>query len=339
MPTYQSTDEAGRTLVDGSAVAQPVTAGGVVSTANSSSTPLGAAGVFTGTFEDVLAVGHITIQVRANVASATDGLSIQWSADGVTAHDTDVFTVPANTGKVYTFGPQARYFRIVYTNGGTLQTSFSLHVIKKTFSQKPSSHRLQDMISNDDDAELTKGIVAARKDDGTFTNIGATNDSRLKVSAYVEENTLADLGQMFTTASAIINIGASGVEAPLLLIRNPSGSGKTIKFRNFTEGIISTNKPTTFRFYFNPTVLTNGTSLTAVNKLNGGSTVAVALATTQPTVSANGTQIKVSVVVAGVFVVPENFSLQLPANTSLLVTSTATVNNTEVTIDVDWAEV
>jgi len=127
----------------------------VVSTTNSSAVALGAAGVFTGTAYDGLNASSYSVSVISNVASATDGLSIQQSSDGTNWDITDVYTVPAATGKVFVVQKAARYMRVVYTNGGTLQTSFRLQVIANGVMQVSTSQRPSDTISNDNDFAMT----------------------------------------------------------------------------------------------------------------------------------------------------------------------------------------
>lgn len=125
-----------------------------ISTANSSSTPLASNGVFTGTSEEVYTYSSASVYVFSNVASATDGLSIQQSSDGTNWDVLDVFTNPAMTaGQGKTFGVQitGRYFRIVYTNGATLQTTFRLQTIFHVQKQRTSSVRPQDARSNEND--------------------------------------------------------------------------------------------------------------------------------------------------------------------------------------------
>ena len=163
-------------LVSGAAVTPEV------STVNSSTTPLGAGANFTGTFEDVLEFGHLTIQVFTDQPSATDGLVVEWSSDGINIDDTDEYNVPANNGKVFTFGPQAKFFRVKYTNGAIVQGAFRLHVVKKPFSQKPSSHRIQDQIVSDDDAELVKAILTGQDENGNFVNVTVTSAGSLLIS-------------------------------------------------------------------------------------------------------------------------------------------------------------
>jgi hypothetical protein len=152
-----------------------------IDSGNSSSTPLAGAATFPGSSKDISRYRSIAINVYSNVASATDGLSIQQSADGTNWDHTDVFTVPADTGKVYTIAPHAQYLKVVYTNGGSAQTSFRLQTILRAGEMTPSSHRIQDAISDDDDAQLVKSVLTG-KANGSFVNVQTTADGDLKIS-------------------------------------------------------------------------------------------------------------------------------------------------------------
>lgn len=132
---------------------------GTLSTNNSSTAVLGAAGVFTGTSEDVLNYNEIRIAVTASHASATDGLSIQQSPDNTNWDITDTYTIPAATGKTFSVPRQARYFRIVYTNGGTLQTSFRLQAILNRDGARVSSQRPNDAYTNETDLEQVQSFL------------------------------------------------------------------------------------------------------------------------------------------------------------------------------------
>lgn len=154
---------------------------GSVSDNNSSNTSLGIGGIFTGQAEEILNCGIAFISVYSDVASATNGLSIQQSIDGTNWDHSDDYTVPAGSGKNYSINPHARYMRVVYTNGGTEQTVFRLQTICKANS-KPSSHRIQDLISDDDDAELQKSVLTAKITGDGFTNIEATESGNLKTT-------------------------------------------------------------------------------------------------------------------------------------------------------------
>ena len=155
---------------------------GAVDAPNSSTATLGSAGVFTGTAVDTLDYGFIFVNVFSDQASATDGLSVEQSSDGTNWDNTDVYTVPASTGKTYSFQPAGRYFRVQYTNGGVAQTAFRLQTVLKKTSSLASSHRIQDSISTDDDAELVKAVITGIDMDGTFQNVTTTTDGNLTIS-------------------------------------------------------------------------------------------------------------------------------------------------------------
>lgn len=153
-----------------------------VDAGNSSTVTLNSGATFTGAWADILNHSNVSIMVKASHASATNGLVFQQSSDGVNIDDTDAFTIPAATGKQFTFGVAARYVRVVYTNGGTNQTYFRLQTLHHPFAPKPSSHRITDIISSDDDAELIKAVLTGQKPNGDFTNFQATAGGNFKVS-------------------------------------------------------------------------------------------------------------------------------------------------------------
>lgn len=126
---------------------------GTLSTNNSTTAVLAGNAVFTGTSEDALNYNEIRISVISSHVSATDGLSIQQSEDNINWDFTDTYTIAAATGKTYSVPRQARYFRVVYTNGATLQTSFRLQTILNRLGTKSSSQRASDSYSNETDLE------------------------------------------------------------------------------------------------------------------------------------------------------------------------------------------
>lgn len=129
--------------------------GALVSTANSTTTALAANGVFTGTSEDISQYASITVTLHSSAASATDGLSMQQSTDGTNWDVTDVFTIPANTGKTFAVHIVAKFWRVVYTNGAAAQTTFRLQSIFHNIMQGTSSQRPQDGRGNDNDFQET----------------------------------------------------------------------------------------------------------------------------------------------------------------------------------------
>jgi hypothetical protein len=176
-----------------------------ISTDNSSSDFLAAGIAFEGTAEDVTDFGTIEISVYSDVASATDGLSIEFSSDGTNWDHTDVYTVPAATGKNYSVQRVAKFFRVVYANGGSPQTVFRLQTILNKYYIKPSSHRIKDDIVSDDDAELSVAVLKTEgSDTGTYKDISAQyplpadGDSVYAKDIWQEESSLGDFSGKIT---------------------------------------------------------------------------------------------------------------------------------------------
>jgi hypothetical protein len=160
-----------------------------ISTINSTAETLGIDGVFLGESEDVTNYAVMFINVYSDVASATDGLCIQFSTDNVNWDISECYTIAADTYKTFSIQCATKYFRIGYTNGGTAQTSFRLQTKLCTKNALDSSHRIADSISDQDDATLNKAVLTAQQPNTNFINVGATASGNLKVTD--AENTLA----------------------------------------------------------------------------------------------------------------------------------------------------
>jgi hypothetical protein len=154
---------------------------GLVDDNNSTSISLGIDEVFTGKACEILNYGMVFVNIISNVASAPDGLSVQQSSDGTNWDHSDDYTIPAGTGKNYSLNPHSKYYRVVYTNGGTAQTYFRLQSIIKGYS-KDSSHRIKDEISGDDDCTLVKAAITGENGNGQWHNVKTTADGNLTIS-------------------------------------------------------------------------------------------------------------------------------------------------------------
>ena len=155
---------------------------GSVDSNNSTSTPLSGDAVFTGTSTDILDCGIIFVNVFTDVASATDGLSIQQSSDGTNWDHSDDYTIAAGANKNFSINPHSRYFRVVYTNGSGAQSTFRLQTICKSQNAKPSSHRVKDEIIGDDDITLVKAAITGENGSGDWHNVKTTTDGNLTIS-------------------------------------------------------------------------------------------------------------------------------------------------------------
>jgi len=179
---------------------------GLVDTNNSTVQTLNAGIAFTGDATDITDYSIIFITVYSNKASATDGLSIQQSSDGTNWDNTDEYTVPADAGKTYSIQAGAKWFRIVYTNGAADQGVFRMQTVLKKNNALASSHRLQDNITNDDDAELVKAVISVQTNDElTYKNIDVQNPMPVDGdSVYAKD---LDLVHTVTTGWTSINGG------------------------------------------------------------------------------------------------------------------------------------
>jgi len=155
---------------------------GRVDSNNSTASTLAGAAVFTGTATDILGMGIVFVNIYVDVASATDGLSIQQSSDGTNWDHSDDYTIAAGATKNFSINPHAQYMRIVYTNGAGAQSAFRLQTVLKGGSCKESSHRVKDSVIGDDDAELIKATLTGEAPDGSYVNVNTTSDGDLSIS-------------------------------------------------------------------------------------------------------------------------------------------------------------
>jgi len=153
-----------------------------ISTDNSTSDNLAASEVFTGEWVEVLQFAIILIAAKSDVASATEGLCVEFSPDASQVVNTDCYTIPADTAKTYSFQPAGRYMRVKYTNGGSAQTSFTLETQLKSDYVKASSHKIGDTISGEDDSELVKAAITGEDSNGDWQNVKTTKDGNLTIS-------------------------------------------------------------------------------------------------------------------------------------------------------------
>lgn len=149
---------------------------------NTTTTPLLANATYTGNWQDCLQYQEVDISIDSDQNSATNGFIIQWSADAINVADTDVFTVYANAGTNYTPNPAFRYVRVVYTNGSTPQTRFSLMTILRRGVTGGSFHRIDSTLKDDSDGRLNLSVIKLRTAQNNYVSGAATNAGNFKTS-------------------------------------------------------------------------------------------------------------------------------------------------------------
>ena len=183
-----------------------------IDSGNSSTSTLTSASVFTGTGIDLLKHDGVTVNIDASHDSATDGMQFQFSSDNSNWDlSFDFNYMAANGGRTFQFGVYARFFRVVYTNGGTNQTHFRLQTILAHNVTLTTIHRLVDDANPDRSAQIVKAaIIAQAAGSGDFKPVQSTAGGNLKVA--VEEfdtalpagaNLIGDVGIGVRTSGGI----------------------------------------------------------------------------------------------------------------------------------------
>jgi hypothetical protein len=121
------------------------------------------------------------VSVYSDQVSATDGLKIQVSADGVTWYDQDAYTYQDGGLKLWKAQLPLEYVRVEYTNGATPQTGFLLAIKLQKTNGVDHSMRLGDKLSLEDDANLVKAILGAKRPNLEVRNIDASINGNLFV--------------------------------------------------------------------------------------------------------------------------------------------------------------
>ncbi len=104
---------------------------GFIDSNNSSTTALTSNSVYTGTSVESTDYSSLTVSITTDQSSATNGLSIQFSSDGtnwdIIRGDTITVGNPGTAfNTTFRYNIEARYYRIIYTNGTTGQSIFRL---------------------------------------------------------------------------------------------------------------------------------------------------------------------------------------------------------------------
>lgn len=148
---------------------------GIVSTDNSTTDLLLANAKYYGEWELIKDAAIIKVGITSDVAAASMGLDFQQSPDKEIIFD-ELYELAAGDKKLFTPNPILKWFRIVYTNGTSDQGLFSLQTILSSVYSKPTSHRIGDSVTGNDDTELVKSVIAYRNEvDDTYNNVGVQN--------------------------------------------------------------------------------------------------------------------------------------------------------------------
>ncbi|MDD5406988.1 MAG: hypothetical protein PHE73_08640 [Sulfurovaceae bacterium] len=183
---------------------------GIIDSGNSSTTPLGANGVFTGVATDALGLTQVSVTAFSDQNSATNGFSLQWSSDGTNWDHTHSDNLVANNLEFLSSGVHNRYYRIVYTNGTTPQSFFRLQVIQHTIQTPNLFTSVDKVISSFDHVQLFKGVVTGK----TTAGGGAYVDVKVNPFGALTAAVTAADGDVFVRSNSAstfpVNVGTIG---------------------------------------------------------------------------------------------------------------------------------
>lgn len=140
---------------------------------NTSLVPLGADAVFTGGWRDTTGYTGGMLVVYSDVASATDGVCIQFSEDQVSIHREIKFTYSNLLSGEPRFFPlmQGEYYRIKYTNSSSAQSIFVLRAeIFVGQAQSPLTAIASDL-DGTQLASINRSVVTGQSPSGLFENV------------------------------------------------------------------------------------------------------------------------------------------------------------------------
>jgi hypothetical protein len=166
---------------------------GTLDAGNSSTVALGIGGIFTGTAFDITSYAAINVNVKSDVASATNGVKVEFSPDGTNWDHSHSTTYTGTAGVGYIFNAEFRYARVVYTNGGTAQSFFRLQTIFKTTLVKSSLYTLDQTVTGNMFAELGKNVIIGKTTGGGggFVDVKVNPSGALTTETQLTSSTAA----------------------------------------------------------------------------------------------------------------------------------------------------
>lgn len=229
---------------------------GTIITSNSSTTPLGSNAVFTGSAFEVTKYSAINVGVYSDVASATNGVKVEFSPDGTNWDHSHSTTYSAVSGIGYIFNCEYKYARVVYTNGTSAQGSFRLQtIVKKNFTGS-SLYTIDQSVSGNMFASLGKNVIIGKSTagGGTFVDVKVNPSGALTVEASLSAGTnnigdvdVASLPVSFNTGAAdattqrVVIASSQTVPVSVASLPLPTGAATDAKLDTIITTLTSTN--------------------------------------------------------------------------------------------------
>lgn len=152
---------------------------------------------------------------------------------------------------------------------------------------------------------------------------------------------LGSLGKAFST---IITNQSNGntTEVPVFWIENPIGSDRVMRMHwiQFWVTDLTANQEAILNIYRNPTVTSNGSTMTITSSRPSKKVASIALSYKAPTVSANGSQLMQFIATSDTSVNElDHVGIFLDDGESLLFTVTQSANGIDYALNLSWSEI
>lgn len=196
--------------------------GGIVSVANSTTTPLGISAVFTGPWEEVTRYNSLSITVFTDQISGPTGVRIEQSDDALTTFTANGYRIVGGQGIFMSVPVQAKYARTVYTNGTVAQTSFRLQTLFHAIQGTQATPIFNGVV-------VVSGIVLPLKQAKINTTTAATtiitgvSNRRLRILSIVLCSTSNQRCTFLSLATPIVEEITIGPRQPFIADFAPSG--------------------------------------------------------------------------------------------------------------------
>lgn len=215
---------------------------------NSTTTPLGISGNFTGSWVETTNYAAIQVGVYSDQNSSSLGFKIEFSANGSTVDHTHYYTYESSSnGTGYTFQPEFKYFRVNYTNDGVAQTYLTIYTALKPVSLFPSQYRVEQAVTGQSQALVTKGVIygLTTGGGGGYVAVKVNPSGALAVAASQDTSPWVVSGTVAATQSGTWGVGlnaGTNVVGKIGIDQTTNGTTNAVYVNNFpaTQAVTGT---------------------------------------------------------------------------------------------------
>lgn len=214
------------------------TVGIVVSSNNSTTTPLDAYGTFTGVADNLTSFSEIDLNLHGAPTTASGAMYFEFSPDG-THWDVSVLVsgayLPDPNIQPLSLRVILPFFRVRYINGPTPQTEFRLTVVYHRGTVSRLTRFLNQDLIDSEGVEVTRSVIAGRKADGSYSNFLADAEDYLHTRsnqgapATIDQSWFVTLTDGYNTPS-ILNTTPVGTEYGLAVRMVDGAAGTSSSF-------------------------------------------------------------------------------------------------------------